>query len=55
MEIHHSISQNTLSFHAEKILLFNVDSCPQKKYEKVTYLRPFPICDLPLYRKIGGG
>ena len=22
---------------------------------KVTYLRPFPICDLPLYREIGGG
>ena len=31
MEIHHSISQNTLSFLVEKILYFEVDGCPKNK------------------------
>ena len=32
MEIHHSISQNILSFLVEKIFDFKVDSCPQLQF-----------------------
>ena len=31
MEIHHSVSENTLSFLVEKIFEFKVDSCPKNK------------------------
>ena len=30
MEIHHGISQNTISFFVEKIFGFKVDGCPKK-------------------------
>ena len=51
MEIHQSISQNTLSFLLEKLLYFKVDSCEKVPFpiELTSVARLLPQCDSDVY------